>query len=53
MADSDPVAAQTTCIKGSFANYVISKGERGSRNDYANVIFSLSNAEFDGRGEGV
>ena len=29
-------------------------GEGGFRNDYANVIFALSNAEFDyGRGEGV
>ena len=34
---------------GSFTYYVITKG-----NDYANVIFALSNAEFDyGRGEGV
>ena len=39
--------------KGSFTYYVITKGE-GGRNDYANVIFALSNAEFDyGRGEGV
>ena len=40
--------------KGSFTYYVITKGEGGFRNDYANVIFALSNAEFDyGRGEGV
>ena len=26
---------------------VITKGEGGFRNDYANVIFALSNAEFD------
>ena len=39
-------------LKGSFTYYVITKG--GVRNDYANVIFALSNAEFDyGRGEGV
>ena len=30
------------------------QGRGGVRNDYANVIFDLSNAEFDyGRGEGV
>ena len=30
------------------------QGGGGFRNDYANVIFALSNAEFDyGRGEGV
>ena len=30
-----------------------SKGEGGFRNDYANVMFALSNAEFDyGRGRG-
>ena len=30
------------------------QGGRGFRNDYANVIFALYNAEFDyGRGEGV
>ena len=41
-------------IKGSFTYYVITEGEGGFRNDYANVIFALSNAEFDyGRGEGV
>ena len=42
-------------VKGSFTYYVITKGEGGGiRNDYANVIFALSNAEFDyGRGEGV
>ena len=40
--------------KGSFTYYVITKGEGGFRNDYAYVIFTLSNAEFDyGRGEGV
>ena len=40
--------------KGSFTYYVITKGEGVFQNDYANVIFALSNAEFDyGRGEGV
>ena len=30
------------------------RGGEGFQNDYANVIFALSNAEFDyGRGEGV
>ena len=30
------------------------QGGGGFRNDYANVIFALSNAEFDnGRGEGL
>ena len=30
------------------------RGGGGVRNDYANVIFALSNADFDyGRGEGV
>ena len=39
--------------KGSFTYYVITRGG-GFRNDYGNVIFALSNAEFDyGRGEGV
>ena len=39
--------------KGSFTYYVITKGEGGFRNDYANVIFALSSAEFDyGRGRG-
>ena len=32
---------------GSFTYYVITKGEGGLRNDYADVIFALSNAEFD------
>jgi len=37
--------------KGSFTYYVITKGEGGFRIDYANVIFALSNAEFNyGRG---
>ena len=38
---------------GSFTYYVITKGEGGFLNDYANVFFALSNAEFDyGRGGG-
>ena len=41
------------CHKGSFTYYVITNGER-FRNDYANVIFALSNAEFDyRRGRGL
>ena len=39
-------------FKGSFTYYVITEGERGFRNDYANVIFALSNAEFDYGGRG-
>ena len=39
--------------KGSFTYYVVTKGG-GFRNDNANVIFALFNAEFDNeRGEGV
>ena len=38
--------------KGLFTYCVISKG-RGFRNDYANVFFALSNANFDyGMGRG-
>ena len=42
-------------VKVSFTYYVIAKGERwGFGNDYTNVIFALSNAEFDyGRGGGL
>ena len=35
---------------GSFTYYYVitkAKGERGFRDGYANVIFALSNAEFD------
>ena len=40
--------------KGSFTYYVIPKGEGGFRNDYANIIFALSNVEFVyGRGRGI
>ena len=40
---------------GSFTYYVITKGKGGGfRNDYANVIFAQSNAEFDyGMGRGI
>ena len=41
--------------KGSHSHNITSSPRgRGFQNDYANVIFALSNAEFDnGRGEGV
>ena len=32
---------------GTFTYYVITEGEGGFRNDYADVILALSNAEFD------
>ena len=50
----------TICFKISHYQYGIihilrnHQGGGGVRNDYANVIFALSSAEFDyGRGEGV
>ena len=44
----------TILRKGSFTYYVITKGEGVFLNDYANVIFALSNVEFDyGRGRGL
>ena len=46
----------TMFLKGSFTYYVIIKaliqGGGKFRNDYANVIFALSNAEFDYEREG-
>ena len=53
LCDENPKLDRIAVVKGSFTYYVITKG-RGFRNDYANVIFALSNAEFDYRkGEGV
>ena len=40
------IVTRSPAIKGSFTYYVITKGG-GFRNDYTNVIFALSNAEFD------
>ena len=52
-ASDDLICTKVTPYKGSFKYYVIAKGEGVFRNDYANVIFALSNAEFDyGRGGG-
>ena len=34
-------------IKWSVTYHVITKGDGGFRNDHANVIFALSNADFD------